>query len=1013
MHSCPAGVCIFFQTVFTVLGIQLFRGSMGVCTDPTITLKELCVPAGPPPPPPPWMITHCAVWGRLDPSCPSSPPPSPSPSMPVPLLPPPVQPPNPSLPPPSPPPSPAVGCEDDPNYVEDGWSCDIWEGLPCRIGFAPVNTPEKIERLILSCPESCGDVTPQCLPRHRLDDASNVTRSAAKRHLKGGATSKSTNADQANLPISWLNPVVGSFDNYFSASLVLFVAATGDGWEDIMFAGMDVVGPGIAPERNDHSPYSLFFISWLIIGTFTMMNLFVGVTVDNFVKVRGAMDGSGTMTKEQKQWAQTIKEGYRTQVTKKMQAPEDGCFLTLRLKLYAIVTSREFEIFILGIICANTLLMAMHFYGIEQDPFYSFIYENGGVAFSLIYYAEATCKLASFGVFGYFGDAWNRFDFTLVCVSLVDQFASSLMEFLPIPPMLLRVLRLLRLLRIMRMLKSFKGLRDLLMTLVFSFPSFVNVGGLVLLFTFIYAVLGVQLFTFVMQGDFLNEHHGNFLTLSRAYMLMLQCLTLDNWSGLMRDAMVGPERGCDPDAVPTNCGSTIAAPFFISYIILGGFVLMNLVVAVILENFSSLGDINPDLVSSMDIAEFGDRWALYDKDADGVLYPEQVAQVVINTPPPLGLQGIADIGQARDVIAQLDLVEDVRGQLTFTQVVEQLVAHNYKIKDVVVDEELGKSFRKRILEEVKGVAGTNGNRNAMSEDTDRRPLVKPEDRLPQTTAGLLSDNTVSTTAHLSRPIPLHTTPSDTSSPSSDLGERQRMKAKRSTYETGTSHEFNGGLSSRSSIPGAVDMPKSPAALPAFATHIAFPEANAADVYEGDIINSVPHGDGICMYANGARYEGNWEQGIRTGVGQLRDEYNSTYCGCFVDGMPNDPLGTWEYCDGSTYCGGVVDGCRHGSGFYQWPDKTSYEGEWYDDQRSGVGVETSSDGMSKYMGTWKNNQRHGDGRHVIIRSDGMSVSYEGEWQDGTLRGAVRVLQGNCSPIQQGGGGHIEPEGEDLV
>ena len=64
--------------------------------------------------------------------------------------------------------------------------------------------------------------------------------------------------------------------------------------------------------------------------------------------------------------------------------------------------------------------------------------------------------------------------------------------------MVIRVLRVLRILRILRLLKGAKEVRNLIMTLVLSFPSLVNVGGLLALVTFIYAVLGVNLFTYVV-----------------------------------------------------------------------------------------------------------------------------------------------------------------------------------------------------------------------------------------------------------------------------------------------------------------------------------------------------------------------------------------------------------------------------------------------------------------------------------------------------------------------------------
>ena len=66
--------------------------------------------------------------------------------------------------------------------------------------------------------------------------------------------------NDADMPTDWLNPPFGSFDDFPNAMLILFIASTGDGWEDFMHMGMDAIGPGIAPQRNDFSPIALYFI---------------------------------------------------------------------------------------------------------------------------------------------------------------------------------------------------------------------------------------------------------------------------------------------------------------------------------------------------------------------------------------------------------------------------------------------------------------------------------------------------------------------------------------------------------------------------------------------------------------------------------------------------------------------------------------------------------------------------------------------------------------------------------
>ena len=173
---------------------------------------------------------------------------------------------------------------------------------------------------------------------------------------------------------------------------------------------------------------------------------------------------------------------------------------------------------------------------------------------------------------------------------------------LPVPPMLLRVLRVVRVLRILRLLKGAKELRTLIMTMIYAFPSLINVCGratrtvphrsqwtqcptdpsgfsaqcttravalcvpqvcgVLALIIFIYAILGVDFFTFVAHQQNINDYR-NFDDLGHAGLLLFQCLTGDAWSALMTDAMVADGAGCSEGA--GDCGSWIAIPYFISF----------------------------------------------------------------------------------------------------------------------------------------------------------------------------------------------------------------------------------------------------------------------------------------------------------------------------------------------------------------------------------------------------------------------------------------------------------------
>jgi len=253
------------------------------------------------------------------------------------------------------------------------------------------------------------------------------------------------------------------------------------------------------------------------------------------------------------------------------------------------------------------------------------------------------------------------------------------------------VLRVARVLRILRLLKNLKGLRDLVMTLVFSIPALINVGALLGLVIFMYAVLGLNLFTYVKQGDDLSGER-TFETFGNACLLLFQCLTGDGWSAIMDDAMVSEERGCDPapaDGSPSDCGSPLALPYFCSFTVIGSFVMLNLVVAVILENFTSLGSVNPNLVSPDDITDFKEAWAIYDPDADGKMPAKMLPTLVKSLKPPLGIMGTPDgatNAKAFRFCLSLGLTQN-GGEVAFKPVLDALINKNYKSQNVAIAEE--------------------------------------------------------------------------------------------------------------------------------------------------------------------------------------------------------------------------------------------------------------------------------------------------------------------------------------
>jgi len=372
----------------------------------------------------------------------------------------------------------------------------------------------------------------------------------------------------------------------------------------------------------------------------------------------------------------TMQAMSKQQPAKGQRPPGGG----IRRVLFSMVNSPTFDGVITAVIALNVLVMACDYWGMEKDHLVLETYNATMRVFTNIYYGEFVLKIIALGPVGYIMNAWNRFDFFLVCTAGMDDFVEvEISQMLPIQPFLLRVLRVFRVLRILRLLKGAKPLRDLIVTAILSFPSLINVGSLLALVIFMYSVLGVNLFAFLEQQENINGER-NFESLGNAALLLFQTLTGDAWSGLMADAMLTADTGlCNPAATPgqpSNCGSWGAIPYFISFQIIGSFVFLNLVVAVILENFSSLGSLNPDLVAPADVEAFKEAWADFDPDADNYIPATDLPLLVLSLPPPMGVKGVSGERDAVKLCLQLK-VSQVEGKVAFQEVLNALCRHTF------------------------------------------------------------------------------------------------------------------------------------------------------------------------------------------------------------------------------------------------------------------------------------------------------------------------------------------------
>ncbi|XP_042527655.1 voltage-dependent T-type calcium channel subunit alpha-1G isoform X12 [Dipodomys spectabilis] len=393
-----------------------------------------------------------------------------------------------------------------------------------------------------------------------------------------------------------------NFDNLGQALMSLFVLASKDGWVDIMYDGLDAVGVDQQPIMN-HNPWMLlYFISFLLIVAFFVLNMFVGVVVENFHKCRQHQEEEEARRREEKRLRRLEKK--RRSKEKQMAdlmlddviapgssasaASEAQCkpyysdYSRFRLLVHHLCTSHYLDLFITGVIGLNVVTMAMEHY--QQPQILDEALKICNYIFTVIFVLESVFKLVAFGFRRFFQDRWNQLDLAIVLLSIMGITLEEIEvnASLPINPTIIRIMRVLRIARVLKLLKMAVGMRALLDTVMQALPQVGNLGLLFMLLFFIFAALGVELFgdlecdeTHPCEG---LGRHATFRNFGMAFLTLFRVSTGDNWNGIMKDTL----RDCDQES---TCYNTVISPiYFVSFVLTAQFVLVNVVIAVLMKH---------------------------------------------------------------------------------------------------------------------------------------------------------------------------------------------------------------------------------------------------------------------------------------------------------------------------------------------------------------------------------------------------------------------------------------------
>eukprot|EP01062_Namystynia_karyoxenos_P047053 TRINITY_DN3538_c0_g1_i1.p1 TRINITY_DN3538_c0_g1~~TRINITY_DN3538_c0_g1_i1.p1 ORF type:complete len:2558 (+),score=533.17 TRINITY_DN3538_c0_g1_i1:82-7674(+) len=408
-----------------------------------------------------------------------------------------------------------------------------------------------------------------------------------------------------------------SFDNVARALWSLLIIAFGDDWTAIMFSGIDVGGLGeiASPGARRGASRVPFFVAYVIVGQFFLLNLFVGVLIDQYHSIRGESAGTATLTERQRMWVRA-----QHMLLQSRLEPSFGQPVGARLLFWDVVTSPYFDHCVSALIVVNSVLLSLHHYAMGDTK--GAVLKWGNLACVILFTLEAIVKIIARGLRGYFHFAWNRFDFVIVLCSWVGYFVSGGFG-------ALRVFRIARLLRVATYLEGVDGL---LRTLVSSFPAALNIGAVLLCVFFIFGAFGVSVFGRVARSDLMTEW-TNFDTMAHAVVTLWQVATAQNWHNMADELSQTAPPACSP--ARNDCGRPLAGLYFALFVVCSNLICLNLLVCAVLDHFA---DITEGLDLRMHcgvLRTFRTAWLAVDPQATRLLRVSAYTQLAQVLPHPL------------------------------------------------------------------------------------------------------------------------------------------------------------------------------------------------------------------------------------------------------------------------------------------------------------------------------------------------------------------------------------------
>ena len=391
------------------------------------------------------------------------------------------------------------------------------------------------------------------------------------------------------------------FTNLKTSIITSYILSTMEGWADIMNS-----------YRMYSDFYGFYFVGFNLIVSYFFLNLFTGIMFNYFTSAYKREQKISKRDKKAPKYYDFLRQIIDAESNYIIwNKPMKG---TIKSYLREIVDSEAFENCIMAIIFLNMITMCLSYDG-NSEKWYNFL-RSLNYLFIFIFIFECLLKLLAYGIKPYFHISWNKFDFTLIIVSIIDWIVAGIdgidATFLK-TFQIIRVLKVLRVSRVIRLVKALKGLEKLIQTLQWSFSTLINVLCLIIITYCILALMGCYLY----DGDsyeknkekytYINEYY-NMDNFYYSYLLIFRCATGENWHNIMMELAYRDDGKAE--------GYSLA--FFIICNFITGIILSNLLLMITLQQYDEFREKKYNPIEKFDsfLSDFNNAWNKFSTEED-------------------------------------------------------------------------------------------------------------------------------------------------------------------------------------------------------------------------------------------------------------------------------------------------------------------------------------------------------------------------------------------------------------